>query len=121
MIVSLITCTTLIRIKMLAKIILIVLLNIYDLISTLFLINTGCFYEANPIMNTVLENFGQPGFVAAKIFFLSLVFFIYKSSDKLDLQQSRMFSWALNITVAIYVVVFIWQSKLLLEYVYSIN
>lgn len=40
------------------KLILLYFLNISDWICTMALIGTGKFYEANPIMQPVLENFG---------------------------------------------------------------
>lgn len=101
---------------MLAKIILIVLLNIYDLISTLALIKTGHFYEANPIMNAALQGFGPMGLVGVKLNFISFLILIYKNADKLELHRSKLMAWTLNSTVGIYLIVFTWQSFLIGQY-----
>ena len=106
------TVTTRIANTFIAKIVLIIFLNIFDLVSTFWLIRHGA-AEANPIMATVLES-GNATFVLVKIMAIaafSIITLFAASSSKS--QERRFANLATNVVLLVYSALFTWHCYLI--------
>jgi hypothetical protein len=50
-----------------------VLVNLMDVVMTYLLLNTGSFYESNPIANFILDGWGMAGMTAFKLVTIGIV------------------------------------------------
>lgn len=86
------------------KIIAIYLLNVADIFFTLFLLDTGSFYEGNTIMRGAIGNKSLSLFVKIVIPLLLLIY-IYIRMKKADQRQLYLSNIAINICLGFYLIV----------------
>lgn len=81
------------------------ILNLIDAFATYYFINTGFFYEINPVMNRALSTSPALFFFIKVVFvFLVLYFLAYKHAKKNfnKLSEMNIIKWALKIVIIIY-------------------
>lgn len=90
------------------KIFFLYFLNLVDWVCTEALLNTGRFYEANPVMRPVLDGF-LPTLLIKGVLPLALVLIccaVYKASG---IEESKFANVLLNIGIAAYAAVNLWH------------
>lgn len=91
------------------------LINIFDGISTFFLMHTGEFKESNPLLNYVSESPGGILFVKifATCFLIGTIHFILKCSPKKSLS---IFPFLLKFSLAVYGMLFFYHIYCWINY-----
>lgn len=90
------------------KLVLLYLLNICDWICTMALIGTGKFYEANPIMQPVFENFGLTLLIKG-VLPLALTVLCAALFKAFDLGETTTMKVILYIGIIIYSLLNLWH------------
>ena len=86
------------------KFILLYILNVIDIVFTLFLLETGLFLEANIIMSSIVSS--PIISVLLKVVAIGLMLAIlYKRMAKANDRQLKIGSWIFNISIFIYVLI----------------
>jgi len=96
--------------KLLILFILLLIFNIFDVYSTMILLNTGNFFEINPLMLYVINNFSYLGALIVKMsIIIFLYIFIYLSN-----KGQEYYIKLIAIPTIAYFILNIWQINLLL-------
>lgn len=88
------------------------ILNVTDLFFTKFLLNTGLFFEANPIMAMALQSFFAVFTLKLALPALLLAYLDYRTA-KADERTARVVFWALFAMITVYLAVMLLHIFLL--------
>lgn len=88
------------------------LLNAADLFFTKFLLNTGLFFEANPIMALALQSFTAVFILKLLLPALLLGYLDYRTA-KADEHTARVVFWALFAMISVYLAIMLLHILLL--------
>ena len=83
------------------KLCLIYSLNVVDWICTITLLNTGDFYEANPLMNPIIGSLPL-GFFVKCILPAILLLVIYRMCSELGQEEMTRVDWFISFVIVLY-------------------
>ncbi len=90
--------------KLSKKLYFVYFLNVIDWVCTVLLLNTGLFYEANPIANTFIHNI-LLGFAIKCVAPFVVIFLISRSMDILEYPQLKIADMMISFALTVYLAV----------------